>query len=150
MLNNIGKKVAALVVVMGVVSILLGGFFVQQGFAKANMLSDRMDAAKITYGAAGSTIDGIIDTPVEAQAMADTLTEHQAALGNYAEMKRDDPNRQTYLNAQTMITSLELAVTGFGLTDVVKASGAFMVLTGVTFLAIGGTGLLRRKQSLPQ
>lgn len=144
MLNNTGKTLAVLVLVIGIVSIALGGFFIQQGFAKAALLTDEMTKANITYGGAGGDIDGIIDTPQEAQVMANILNEHSAELGNYTQLARDDPNRQTILNAMTMTNSLEMAVMGFGLTDVVKASGAFMVLVGLTFIAISVPSFRRR------
>jgi len=77
--------------------------------------------------------------------MADVLQEHSAAMGNYSQLKRDDPNRQQILNALTMTNSLEMAVMGFGLTDVVKASGAFMILVGAGFLLIAVPAIRRRK-----
>jgi hypothetical protein len=112
MVNNIGKKVAILVLAMGLISFALGGFFVQQGFAKADMLTTAMSEQKISYGSAGGTITGVIDTPQEAQAMADILTLHLKQYGNYAELKKDDPARQTILNGMTMVNSLEMAVMG--------------------------------------
>jgi len=144
MINSLGRKVAVLVIALGVIAILLGGFFIQQGFAKASYIREKMAEQNITYAGAGGKIEGIIDTPQEAQAMADILTEHAKAIGNYSQMDRNDPNRQTILNAMTMINSLELAVTGSGLTDVVKATGAFMVLTGAAFILIGVPSLRKR------
>ena len=144
MLSNVSKTVVGLILLMSVTAIGIGGFFIQQGFAKANYLTESMVSENITYGGAGGTITGIIDTPQEAQTMANLLEEHGKALGNYAQMKKDDPNRQTVLNSMTMRNSLELAVMGFGLTDVVKASGAFMVLMGVTFGLISVTSLRQR------
>jgi hypothetical protein len=138
---NMGRKIAAIALVMGLISFALGGFFVQQGFAKASMITEKMTEQNITYGSAGGSIAGAIDTPQEAQAMADILGEHAKQYGNYAELKKDDPNRQTILNAMTMSNSLEMAVMGFGLTDVVKASGAFMLLVGFTFIIIAIPGL---------
>jgi hypothetical protein len=132
-----GRKVAILLLVVGAISMLLGGFFVQQGFAKTAMLTEAMTAQKITYTGAGGDIQGIIDTPQEAQVMANVLQEHLKQYGSYADLKKDDPNRQTILNGLTMVNSLEMAVMGFGLTDIVKANGAFMLLVGLVFMAVG-------------
>jgi hypothetical protein len=140
----LNRKIALVVIVMGLISFAMGGFFVQQGFAKANLLTEKMASQQITYTGAGSTIQGVIDTPQEAQAMADVLTEHAAAMGNYSKLAKDDPNRQQILNGMTMINSLELAVMGFGLTDVVKAAGAFMFLIGFTFVLIGVPSVIRK------
>jgi hypothetical protein len=144
MLNNIGRKLAALILVLGLVSFALGGFFIQQGFAKAAVLTEAMSSQKISYGSAGGSIQGVIDTPQEAQVMADVLSEHLKQYGSYSDLKKDDPNRQTILNGMTMVNSLELAVMGFGLTDVVKASGAFMILVGLTFVVISVPALGRK------
>lgn len=147
MLNNLSKKVAALVLVAGIIAIAIGGVFVSQGFSKANYITEQIAAQQITYGGAGSTIDGIIDTPQEAQEMASVLQEHQLALGVYSQLSRDDPNRAQILNALTMENALNLAVAGYGLTDVVKASGAFMILVGLTFGAIAVSTLRKAKQT---
>jgi len=144
-MNYFGRKAALVMILLGVVAIALGGFFVQLGFDKANYLTEKMLEQNITYTAAGGTIVGAIDTPQEAQEMADVLQEHSAAIGNYSQLKRDDPNRQQILNALTMTNSLEMAVMGFGLTDVVKASGAFMILVGAGFLLIAVPAIRRRK-----
>jgi hypothetical protein len=144
-MNFLGRKIAVVVLLLGLASIALGGYFVQLGFEKANYLAGKMVEQNITYTAAGGDIVGAIDTPREAQVMANVLQEHSQALGNYSQLKRDDPNRQQILNALTMTNSLEMAVMGFGLTDVVKASGAFMILVGAGFLLISIPGLRRRK-----
>ena len=141
-----GKKVAVVVLVIGLLSLALGGFFIQQGFAKANMIAEKMAELQVTYSGAGGTIDGLIDTPREAQAMADILQEHSNSIGYYSQLPKDDPKRAQILQALTMIDSLQLAVMGFGLTDVVKASGAFMVLVGFTFVLISVPNLRQRKQ----
>lgn len=145
MLENLGKKVAVVVLIIGLISIALGGFFINTGFTKANMITEKMVSENITYGGAGGTIAGIIDTPDEAQTMTGILDEHSKAMGNYAQLKKDDPNRQQILNAMTMTNSLQLAVMGFGLTDVVKASGAFMILIGLSLGLISVPTLRQRK-----
>ena len=147
MFNNLGKGIAILVIVLGIVAVAVGGVFVQLGFDRANLITQAMVDQKITYGGAGGEITGIIDTPQEAQVMADVLQEHSRELGIYSELERDDPNRQQILNALTMTNSLQMAVMGYGLTDVVKGTGAFMILAGATFVLIGASGLRQKKQS---
>ena len=56
MLNSIGKRIAVLVIVLGIVSMALGGFFIQLGFAKADIITQTMVNQKITYGGAGGEI----------------------------------------------------------------------------------------------
>jgi hypothetical protein len=147
-LTNTGKLVAVVVLVIGIVSLALGGYFVSLGFDKSNYLTQKMVEQEITYGGAGSTIEGIIDNSQEAQEMASILEEHSKAIGNYSKLAKEDPARQQILNALTMQNSLQMAVMGFGLTDIVKATGAFMALTGLAFIGLSATVLVRRKNKL--
>ncbi len=144
-MTNIGKRTALLVLVVALVAIAMGGVFVGLGFQKAAIIKDAMVAQNIKYTGAGGSIVGIIDTPQDAQVMANVLAEHQKALGSYSDMAKDDPNLQTILNAMTMQNSLNMAVMGFGLTDVVKATGGFMILMGLTLGAIAFPGLRQKK-----
>ncbi len=119
------------VVALSVVSILMGVTFIVQGITKSTMLVQAMQAEKATYDSDTFKSEGVIDSPVEAASMAAVLREHREAQGFYTELKRDDPKRQTILNAMTMENSLNLAQLGFGLVTVVQATGAFMIVIGV-------------------
>lgn len=142
MAGSTGKKLAIWVLLAGVVSLAMGAFFVAQGFVKSSMITQAMMSENISYGSAEGKIIGAIDTPEEALAMAMVLKEHRAtSYGNYTQLKRDDPGRQQILNAMTMENALTLAQMGYGLTDVVKANGAFMVLIGLTLVATGASAL---------
>jgi len=98
---------------------------------------------KVTYSGADGTIDGIIDTPQEAQVMADITRDHRfQSYGYYSELQRDDPKRDGILKAMTIENSLNLARMGSGLAQVVEAIGAFMAIIGLT-LAVGGVSVIR-------
>ncbi len=141
------KKFAVWVIIVGLISIVLGSFFMTQGFGKANFITEYMVSENITYTGAGGEIVGIIDTPKEAQVMANVLAKHRAALGSYSSLGKNDPNRQTILNAMTMENSLALAQMGIGLTQVVEAAGAFMIVVGFTF-GIGGVMTIRARREI--
>jgi hypothetical protein len=140
------KTLALITLIVSFISIALGAFFIAQGFNKANLITKTMVAQNITYGSADGTIEGIIDTPQEAAAMAAILEEHRAALGSYTSLQRDDPNRQTILNAMTMENSLTMAQMGYGLTQVVEGTGVFMVIIGLT-IGAGGVMVMRNRQA---
>ncbi|UCG54249.1 MAG: hypothetical protein JSV32_06570 [Dehalococcoidia bacterium] len=147
---SINKKLATGLLLVGIVSIILGGFFIAQGVSKGNMILDAMASEGITYGGAegeGVIID-VIDTIPEAQAMAGILKEHRTHnYGNYAQLSREDPAREQILKAMTMENSLNLAQLGHGLSQVVMGTGAFMVLIGLTFGVVGAAGIFSRRQS---
>ncbi len=136
------KKLVVIVLLVAIISIAMGGFFISQGVSKGNLVVEAMRLEKVTYGGADGEIDGIIDTPQEAQIMAGILREHRLdSYGYYSELERDDPDRETILKAITMENSLNLAQLAYGLSDVVKATGAFMIIIG---LALGVTGYALR------
>ncbi len=127
------KKLVVTVLLVAIISIAMGGFFISQGIGKSNLIVEAMRLEQVTYGGADGEIEGIIDTPQEAQIMANILREHRLeSYGHYSELERDDPNRETILKALTMENSLNLAQLGYGLCDVVKATGAFMIVIGLT------------------
>jgi hypothetical protein len=123
----------------------LSGVFIFQGISKSNMIVEAMRLEKVSYGSADGSIDGLIDTPTEAATMAGILKEHRMDnYGYYSELARDDPNRQTILNAMTMENSLNLAQMGYGLAQVVQANGLYMGMMGLTLVA-GSVFLFRVK-----
>jgi hypothetical protein len=139
------KVLAGLASIVGVIAIVMGAVFISQGFAKNDMITKAMVSENITYTGAGGAITGIIDTPAEAKVMADILAEHRSELGSYSSLKRDDPNRQQILNAMTMENALTMAQMGFGLVQVVQATGGFMILIGLA-LGVGGLVVFTSKQ----
>lgn len=141
MVLTANKKLSALVLLVGILSVVIGGIFISQGIAKSDLITASMIEEKIKYNAADGSIDGIIDSPQEAQAMAGILKEHRMTnYGNYSELKRDDPKRDQILKAMTMENSLNMAQLGYGLTDVVKLSGVWIVVIGLTFAVTGASG----------
>lgn len=132
------NTVALLFIVAGIVSLVVGGSFIFQGFDKANLIAEAMTFEKVSYNSAGGEIVGIVDTPEEARAMAGILREHRTQqFGYYTQLKRDDPGRQQILNAMTMENALNLAALGYGITDMAKALGAFIGILGSIFIASG-------------
>jgi len=143
------KKLVIITLVLGLVSLIIGGTFIAQGFDKSRLITETMRLEKATYTGedAKGLISGVIDTAQEAHAMAEVLKEHRLAQGIYTELKRDDPKRATILQAMTMENSLHLAYLGFGLATVVKAVGAFMIIVGLA-LGLGAYSVIHPKSFL--
>ena len=140
------RGLAILVLFLGVVAVVLGGVFIAQGMAKDNLLVTAMHQEKITLGIPSEKLaEGeVIDSAREAEIAGDTVREHRHGIsptyGDLLEGKKfnpTDPKQLTYAQALNLENYLYLAVLGFGVTQVVIGSGAFMVITG---LALGGTG----------
>ncbi|MCK4862756.1 MAG: hypothetical protein KAS25_00600 [Dehalococcoidales bacterium] len=140
------QGLAILVMVLGLVSIVIGGVFIGQGFAKNNLIVDRMEIEKVTLAIDPENPDEytLIADIDAAQVAADTIAEHRRNIApTYQELlagERYDPTNPAHLSyaqAMNLENYLYLAVAAFGLVQVALASGAFMVVTG---LALGGTG----------
>jgi hypothetical protein len=141
------RKLSIVVLIFGVVSIVIGAIFISQGIVKNNMLVTAMQQEKITLGISSDKIAAgeVIDNAEEAQIAADTVREHRHAIApTYGDLlggnKFDstDPEQLDYAQAMNLENYLYLAVLGFGVTQVVIAIGASMILIGV---ALGGIGI---------
>lgn len=142
------RKLAIVVVLLGVVGIAMGGVFVGQGVVKNNQLVEAMQVEHIILPLHPEETEepSAIDSAEEAQAAGDLIREHrrgiaptyQALLGE-GRFDPTNPQHLSYAQALNMENYLYLAVVGFGLIQSVMASGAFMIITG---LALGATGLV--------
>ena len=134
---RLSRNLGRIVLLLGMVALVMGTVFIAQGIAKNSMITEAMQLEQATYGG-NEEIEGIIDTPEEAELMASVLREHRLDVGIYTALERNDPQRDTILKAMTIENSLNLAQLGYGVTTVVIISGVFMVIMGI---ALGGTGL---------
>ncbi|MEJ2738798.1 MAG: hypothetical protein P8105_03000 [Dehalococcoidia bacterium] len=141
------RKLAIIILVLGLVGIVLGGVFLYQGFTKNNQLKEAMRAEQIVLGIdTGDIEEGeLIDTGKEAQVAGDTVREHRHGIApTYGELlggekfNATNPTQLTYAQALNLENYLYLAVLGFGFTQAVLAIGVFMIVVG---LALGGTGV---------
>ncbi len=144
---RISRFLAGVVLFLGVVSLVMGTVFIVQGMAKTNMLKEEMRAEQVTYLLPEEEVakGNVVDTAEEAEKVANTIREHRHQIApTYEDLlagERFDPTNPkhlSYAQALNMENYLYLAVAGFGLTTVVIASGAFMVIMGI---ALGGTGV---------
>ncbi|MFA5308130.1 MAG: hypothetical protein WC370_01420 [Dehalococcoidales bacterium] len=135
------------VAILGIAALAIGVVFVVEGFAKNNLIVDRMNVEKVSIALDPNnpTVYTQINNAAEAQQAADTIASHRRAIApTYQDLLAGgqfdptNPKDLTYAQAMNLENYLYMAVTAFGLIQVTEASGAFMIITG---LAIGGVGL---------
>lgn len=140
------QGLAILVMVLGLVSIVIGGVFLGQGFAKNNLIVERMEIEEVTLALDPDNPDEYtLVTDIDAaQGAADVIAEHRRNIAPTYQALLDggrydptNPAHLSYAQAMNLENYLYLAVAAFGLIQVALASGAFMIVTG---LALGGTG----------
>jgi hypothetical protein len=134
------RSLSLMIILFGVIALVIGIVFVQQGYAKEAFLREVMAQEQITLDG----VEGIIDTQEEAQLAGDTVREHRHGIApTYGDLlggghfNPADPKQLTYAQALNLENYLYLAVASFGVFTVVKATGGFMIVTG---LALGATG----------
>ena len=146
------KGLSYLVIILGIVSIVIGGVFLAQAFAKNDLLVTAMQQEQITLGIEADMLarGEIIDSASEAEIAGDTVREHRYGIApTYGDLlggERYDPTNPeqlTYSQALNLENYLYLAVLGFGVTQLAMGAGAFMIVTGV---ALGVTGLVLLRQ----
>jgi len=143
---NIDRKLALLVLFIGLMAIVLGAVFIGQGVSKDNQLKEAMRVEHVTLGIESELEGEVIDSLPEALEAGNTIREHRRGIApTYSDLLGDErydptnPEQLVYAQALNLENYLYLAVVAFGLTQAVTASGVFMVITG---LAFGGTGVV--------
>ncbi|MFC1958630.1 hypothetical protein ACFLV6_01765 [Chloroflexota bacterium] len=141
-MRRTSRYLAVFVIIIAVISLAIGIVFIQQGFTKEAFLVKAMQQEQITMDG----VEGIIDTPNEAQIAGDTVREHRHSIApTYGDLLGEgrfdptDPQQLSYAQALNLENYLYLGVASFGIFTVVKASGAFMIIMA---FALGATGIV--------
>ena len=134
--GNIREYAGLGAVAIGLLVVLLGVFFVVQGWSAKNEVRAAMQDEAVT-----TTIDDV-DVPVldqrTATNQADLIKSHTLGTsGPYEALDRNDPVRDTYLKGLTLRNSLYLARMGLDLSELVMGLGALFVAVGGAIATLG-------------
>lgn len=124
--------------VLGFVFIGGGIFMMTEGQSAKDEVRDSVVSENIITSADASIPNVLVDNAAKARAEADVIGVHYLEITGgktYADLDRDDPNRETAFRAVQLRTSLNLAVMGFKVADLVIGLGVFMIVVGATFIA---------------
>lgn len=127
-------------VILGIVFVAAGIFMVSEGRDAKAEVRTAIAAENITVSddALNEELRGLqITNAATAKAQADVIQMHTLERTGgltYSELDRDDPLRDMALTAANLRTSLNLAVMGFNVSDLVVGLGAFMIVIGATFV----------------
>ena len=158
-MGRFGQYMGIVVVLLGLVSLVLGGLFVAQSIGKSHWISERAREEKLTFSLTPEAVakGNLVDSASEMKKAADTIGEHRRAIApSYQELlkggKFDPTNPQhiTYSQAMNLENYLYLGVLGFGVTQLVLGAGVFMIVVGIA-LAVTGIVLFvlgRRKSQV--
>jgi hypothetical protein len=143
------RKLAILVVLVGVVIIVIGAIFVGQGISKQMWIKETMRQEKVTLGLTDAQIaqGDVIDNAKEAQVAADKVrADRRNIASNYEALLADsggrydptNPKDLSYTQALNLENYLYMAVLSFGVIQEIMGTGAALIIIGVAF---GVTGL---------
>ena len=128
------RVLAILVIVAGAIMVAAG---VVTWIAVQNTLADEnITVSEDATYFAGDAVDG----PWTAYSEAQTIEKHalESSSGRtYAELPRDDPNRQTVMTGSFLRASLFTSVVAFGVAAMAAALGVVLVLIGIALLRLG-------------
>jgi hypothetical protein len=145
---RVSRIISLVISILGLVAIVIGAVFVFEGVSKNNLIVDRMNVEKVTLALDPNNPNQLtqLQNGTDAQKAADLIAMHRRALApSYQDLLGSgrfdptNPTHLTYAQAMNLENYLYMAVTAFGLIQVVMAVGAFMIVTGV---ALGLTGLV--------
>lgn len=128
----LSKIAVVIAIVLGLGMVALGGLFTAMGVSAKHEVAEALKKEQIVT-ATDAPIPGVlVEDAKTAEAQQDAIEAHTfGQWGPYSQMKRDDPNRATYLNGLTLRTALNLAVVGFGVADLAIGVGAVTIVLGL-------------------
>ncbi len=147
-MTGLKRYIGFAVLAIGVITMILGGYFVSQGISARDEIKASLAEEQVT-----TTIDEVT-VPVTDQAtlmnQANVIKGHTLErYGPWQSMERDDPNRATMLDGLTLRNSLYLARMGLDISDLVIGLGAIFLTVG-TGLAIGGAVIVQVERAMTE
>ena len=129
------KTLGTLVAIIGLLMIVAGG-------ATWFMVQDQLSEARITVAEDADFLAGDdVDGPFSAYAQAQIIDKHALdATGGktYAELDREDPLRETAMNASFLRASLFTSVVAFGVALMAIGVGVALILIGMALISAAG------------
>ena len=123
--------------ILGVVFVAGGVYMMVEGQNAKNEVRDAIVAENIITADDASIPNVPVNSAATAKAQANVIEEHYLEITGgltYAELDRDDPARETAFRAANLRTSLNLAVMGFKVSELVIGMGVFMIVIGAAFM----------------
>lgn len=129
-------------VAIGLLLVAAGTFFIVKGASTRNELRNQLAAEQIITSSTASIPGVLVQDAATAQSQADLIKEHTLGTwGPYSSLDRDDPRRASFIDGVTLRTSLNLAVMGFGLTDMAIGAGILVLIAGAATVLLAAPGL---------
>jgi hypothetical protein len=124
-------------VMLGVFFLGLGSFFIYEGLAAKEIVQEALIAEQATTAGDAAIANAPIIDVATAEAQEDVITAHTlGTLGPYGGLERGSEERASYLDGLTIRNSLNMAIMGFKIADLVMGVGAVIVIVGAASLLL--------------
>lgn len=123
--------------VLGLVFISAGIYMLNEGIRAKDEVRDAVVSENIITSDDARIPNVLVDDVSTAKAESEVIEETYLELTGgktYAELGRKDPNREVAFRAVQLRTSLNLAIMGFRVSDLVIGMSIFMIIIGGTFI----------------
>jgi hypothetical protein len=128
--------------ILGLLLVVGGGYMIIQGISVRNEIRDELKAEQIMTSQDASIPGELVDDAETARAQADVIKEHTLGTwGPYSQLPREDPRRAQFIDGVTLRTALNMAVMGFGVTQLVIGAGVLVLIAGLATLLLATPGL---------
>ncbi len=139
-------------VAFGLILVISGLFMIYQGKSAHDEVADALSEERIVGSQGTDIADVKVTGPDEAKTQADKIKQdvlNMTGGKTYAELDRNDPNRNTYLTSITLRTALMQSYMAFKVADLVMGVGALVAVLGLAQAVLGlylGFVVVKRSQ----
>ena len=128
--------------ILGLLLVAGGGYMVVEGRSVRGEIRDGLRDEQITTGQNARIPGVLVEDEETARAQADLIKEHTLGTwGPYSELPRDDPRRAQFIDGVALRSALNMAVMGFGVTQLVIGAGVLVFVAGAATLFLATPGL---------
>ena len=125
---------------IGILVIVAGGILLVSGVVTWIVVQTQLADENITVSDDAARFEGEeVDGPLTAYAQADVIEKHalEASGGlTYAELPRDDPVRETVMDASFLRASLFTSVLAFGVAVMAMGLGVLFIVVGIILVVL--------------
>jgi hypothetical protein len=115
---------------------------VAQGISVRNEIRDELRDEQIKTSQDASIPGVLVEDAETARAQANVIKEHTLGTwGPYSQLPREDPRRAQFVDGVALRTALNMAVMGFGVTQLVIGAGALVLVAGLATLILATPAL---------
>jgi hypothetical protein len=127
---------------LGLVLLAAGAFTLVRGLDVRQQIRQELRDEQVVTSQDARIPGVLVQDARTAKAQADVIKQHTLGTwGPFSQLPRDDPRRAAFIDGVALRTALNLAVMGFGITDLLLGLGAILIVAGAATVALATPAL---------